>query len=208
MPSKREARLRRSWDRQAGSYDRGMAFFERHFFGDTRGWICSRARGDVLEVAIGTGLNLPHYPDDVRLTGLEWSPQMLRHAGDRAVALGRDVDLRTGDAQAMEFPDARFDTVVCTFGLCAIPDDQRAIREMDRVLRPGGVLLLADHVVSSRWYVRVLQAGLDLVMVPLGGEHFRRRPMRRVRELGYGIEAHDRFKAGIVERVAARKPLG
>jgi hypothetical protein len=75
MSSKaREERLRRYWDKHAPSYDRQMAFFDRRFFGDTRSWICGQARGDTLEVAIGTGLNLPFYPEGVRLTGIEWSP--------------------------------------------------------------------------------------------------------------------------------------
>jgi ubiquinone/menaquinone biosynthesis C-methylase UbiE len=161
-----------------------------------------------LEVAVGTGLNLPHYPNGVRLTGVEWSPGMLEIARERARRLGRDPDLRTGDAQALEFPDARFDTVVCTFSLCAIPDQRRALAEMDRVLRPGGRLLLADHVVSSRWYVRALQGLIEVFSVPLGGEYFRRRPIRQVRAMGYRIDEHDRFKVGIVERLAARKPFG
>jgi ubiquinone/menaquinone biosynthesis C-methylase UbiE len=203
----REARLRRHWDRQAAGYDEAMGFFDRHLFGDTRTWVCSRADGEVLEVAVGTGLNLPHYPDGVRLTGVEWSPAMLEIARDRARRLRLDPALTLGDAQALDFPDGRFDTVVCTFSLCAIPDEHRALAEMDRVLRPGGRLLLADHVVSSRWYVRVLQAATELLSVPLAGEHFRRRPFLRIPGMGYQVEEHERFKLGIVERLAARKPL-
>ena len=202
----RDERLRRYWDKHAGSYDREMGFLDRHLFGDTRDWVCSQASGEVLEVAIGTGLNLPHYPRQVRLTGVEWSPAMLDLARRRADELGRHVDLRLGDAQALEFPDGSFDTVVCTFSLCGIADDRRAVAEMDRVLRPGGLLLLADHVEASRWYARAAQRLIDLVTVPLGGEHFRRRPITHVQALGYAIERHQRFKLGIVERLAARKP--
>jgi len=204
--SPRDERLRRYWDRRAGSYDRQMGFFDRRFFGDTRDWVCSQASGEVLEVAIGTGLNLPHYPGQVRLTGVEWSPAMLDIARHRARELGRQVNLHQGDAQALEFPDGSFDTVVCTFSLCGIPDDRQAVGEMDRVLRPGGLLLLADHVEASRWDARAAQRLIDLVTVPLGGEHFRRRPIIQVRALGYAIERHQRFTLGIVERLAARKP--
>jgi ubiquinone/menaquinone biosynthesis C-methylase UbiE len=202
----RDERLRRYWDKHAGSYDREMGFFDRHLFGDSRHWVCSRAFGEVLEVAIGTGLNLAHYPPEVRLTGMEWSPAMLDIARRRAGQLGREVDLREGDAQALEFPDARFDTVVCTFSLCAIPDDRQALHEMARVLRPRGLLLLADHVEAAAWPARAVQRLIELVTVPLGGEHFRRRPITHVRAMGFGIEAHQRFKLGIVERLAARKP--
>jgi len=203
----RDERLRRYWDKHAGSYDREMGFFDRHLFGDSRDWVCSRASGDVLEVAIGTGLNLPHYPAGVRLTGVEWSPAMLDIARRRAEQLGVSVDLRQGDAQALEFPDAAFDTVVCTFSLCAIPDDRLALREMARVLRPHGGLLLADHVAAASAPVRAVQRLIELVTVPLGGEHFRRRPITHVRRLGFTVEATERFKLGIVERLAARKPI-
>jgi ubiquinone/menaquinone biosynthesis C-methylase UbiE len=202
----REQRLRRYWNSHAGSYDRQMGFFDRHLFADSREWICSKATGSVLEVAIGTGLNLPHYPAGVQLTGVDYSPAMLQIAHQRAGQLGREVDLREGDAQALEFPGAMFDTVVCTFSLCAIPDDRAAVAEMVRVLRPGGLLLLADHVTASPWPARAAQALIELASVPVGGEYLRRRPIRHVRALALTVEDHDRFKLGIVERLAARKP--
>ncbi|WP_435828362.1 class I SAM-dependent methyltransferase [Saccharopolyspora shandongensis] len=183
-----------------------MGFMDRKFFGDTRQWLCAQAEGEVLEVAIGTGLNLGLYADDVRLTGVDLSPGMLDHARRRAEEMGREVALSVGDAQRLEFPDASFDTVVCTFSLCAIPDDRVAVGEMKRVLRPGGRLLLADHVVSTSWPVRVVQRLLEVVTIPVGGENFRRRPIKHVRAAGFGIEQHDRFKLGIVERLVARKP--
>src|SRR6266540_2596466 len=180
------ARLRHYWDKHAPRYDQQMQFFDRVLFGDTRTWICGQATGDVLEVAVGTGLNLGLYPDGVRLTGVDFSPAMLERARDRAHKLNRNVDLREGDAHALAFPDGSFDTVVCTFSLCGIPDERQAVAEMRRVLRPGGLLLLAT--------------------VPLGGEHFLRRPLEHVRAQGFQIQRHERFKLGIVERLAARKP--
>ncbi|WP_327432918.1 class I SAM-dependent methyltransferase [Streptomyces sp. NBC_01236] len=208
MPStsNNQERLRRYWDRHARSYDRQMRVFDRLLFGDSRTWICSQATGQVLEVAIGTGLNLPLYPADVELTGIEWSPAMLDIALHRAEQLGRAAQLREADAHDLPFPDASFDTVVCTLSLCAIPDDRRAVAEMTRVLRTGGRLLLLDHIAGSAWPVRALQRLLELVTVPLGGEHFRRRPLLHVQAAGLEIEQRDRFKLGIVERIAARKP--
>ncbi|MFD2796589.1 class I SAM-dependent methyltransferase [Promicromonospora vindobonensis] len=198
-------RLRRHWDRQSAGYDQKMDRAER-LFGDTRGWVCRQATGQVLEVAVGTGLNLGLYPTDVTLTGMDLSPAMLAGARERAAELGRDVDLRVGDAQRLEFAESSFDTVVCTFGLCAVPDDRGAVDEMVRVLRPGGLLLLADHVVSTSPVVRVLQAAAELYSVRFENEHFRRRPIQHVRATGLDIERHDRFTKGIIERLAARKP--
>jgi ubiquinone/menaquinone biosynthesis C-methylase UbiE len=198
-------RLRRYWDRHAGSYDRQMEFIERRLFRDSRQWVCHGAAGDVLEVGIGTGLNLGHYPEVGTLTGVDLSPEMLEHARRRAAG-GRPVTLRVGDAHHLDFPDDSFDTVVCTFALCAIPDDRRAIAEMWRVLRPGGQLRLADHVVSTSAPVRLLQRLLEVVSMPVGGEHFRRRPLLHLRDQGFTIEQQERFALGIVERVCARKP--
>ncbi len=199
-------RWRRHWDRQVRGYDRQMGFMDRVLFGDTRHWVCSQATGQVLEVAIGTGLNLRHYPDQITLTGIELSPAMLELARQRAHEQHRTVDLRTGDAETLEFPDSSFDTVVCTFSLCAIPDHRRAVTEMVRVLRPGGLLLLADHVVAPHPALRAVQRLVELASVPLGGEHFRRRPIELVRAADLIIERHDRFAAGLVERLAARVP--
>ncbi|MDQ4103928.1 MAG: class I SAM-dependent methyltransferase [Actinomycetota bacterium] len=205
--SARRARWRRYWDKHSKTYDREMQFLDRVLFRDTRSWICQRASGDVLEVAIGTGLNLEHYSPEVRLTGIELSRDMLAIARRRADDLNRQVELRVGDAEALDLPSTAFDTVVCTFSLCSIPDHRKALAEMARVLRPGGVLLLADHVASSVPVLRAGQRVLELGTIPLGGEHFLRRPIEDVRAAGFRIEGHDRFAAGVVERLAARKPV-
>ncbi len=197
--------LRRYWDTHAPGYDREMAFFERVLFGDGRAWACSQATGDVLEVAIGTGRNLPFYPSAVRLTGIDLSPAMLEIARHEANALGRPADLRVGNAEALDLADASFDTVVCTFSLCGIPDVPRALGEMHRVLRPGGRLLLVDHVAGSPAWVRAIQWLLERVTIPMGGEHFRRRPLLQLRAAGFEIDESQRSKLGIVERVGARK---
>ncbi|MFI7523772.1 class I SAM-dependent methyltransferase [Micromonospora globbae] len=197
---------RRHWDRHARTYDRQMSFVERRFLRDTRAWVCRQATGDTLEVAIGTGRNLPYYPENIRLTGIELSPVMLDIARQRATALERDVDLRLGTAHHLDFPDATFDTVVCTLSLCAIPDDQRAVAEMVRVLRPGGLLLLADHVIGATRPVRALQRLIEVISVPTAGEHFRRRPIRHVQAAGLTIEQEQRFARGVIERLSARKP--
>jgi ubiquinone/menaquinone biosynthesis C-methylase UbiE len=204
--SSRADRRQRYWDKQADTYDQRMSYAERRIFADTRQWLCGQAVGDTLEVAIGTGLNLEHYPDHIRLTAIEFSPKMLAVAQRRAQELGRSVELRVGDAQSLEFPDGSFDTVVCTFALCGIPGERLALEEMAGVLRPGGALLLADHVASSSWAVRALQWLVDRVTVPLEGEHYGRRPLPLVESMGLRLERHDRFKLGIIERLAARKP--
>lgn len=197
--------LREVWDRYAPRYDRDIGFFERVQFGGGREWVCSRATGAVLEVAIGTGRNLPHYPAGVTLTGLDLSPAMLALARARAAELGREVSLHEGDAQALPFPDTAFDTVVCTLGLCGVPDERKAIAEMHRVLRPGGKLLLLDHVGSHHRVVHFAQSLLEKLSVRMCGDHQTRRPLPLVERAGFAVREQERLKLGTVERVAAVK---
>jgi len=153
-----------------------------------------------------TGRNLPFYPSNVRLTAIEFSPAMLDIARCRAAQLGREADLRLGDAHALDLPDAAFDTVVCTLSLRGIPDEQRAIREMKRVLPPGGRLILLDHVVASPAWLRAIQWLLERMTIPLEGEHFRRRPRLTAEAEGFVVEIAERRTLDIVERVLLRKP--
>lgn len=198
-------RIRRIWEKEAHRYDRHIGFMERLFFGDGREWVCAQAEGDVLEVAIGTGRNLPFYPEGVRLTGVDISPAMLGIARERAGELGREVELREADAQDLPFPGGSFDTVVCTLSLCNIPDDWGAVAEMKRVLRPGGRLLLLDHVRSSSRLGRTVQRALEVFTLRFEGDHLLRRPLEHVRAQGFRIERQERYKQGVVERIRALK---
>jgi len=167
---------------------------------------CSRAHGDVLEIAIGTGRNLPYYPRDVTLTGIELSPAMLDLAKARAQQLGLEIHLRLGDAQALPFPADNFDAVVCTLALCSIPDDRKAVQGVRRVLRPGGLFLLVEHVRSPLLPVRLGQRALDYFSVRTEGDHMMREPLEHLRAEGFEVLELERSKLGIVERVAARRP--
>jgi ubiquinone/menaquinone biosynthesis C-methylase UbiE len=198
-------RVRKLQDKEAPRYDRQISFFERVLFGGGREWVCSQAEGEVLEIAAGTGRNLAHYPEHVRLTTIELSPEMLALAKQRAEDLASDADLRLGDAQALEFPDESFDTVVITLALCTIPDDRQAVREAHRVLRPGGRLLLLEHVRSPRLPVRAVQRLLDPLAVRFTADHLVREPLNHLDAAGFEVQRVERSKWGIVERVIARK---
>ena len=206
MTANRTERVRRHYDRSAASYDRIISWAEKALFGDGREWVCSRARGEVLEIAVGTGRNLPFYPEGIRLTGIELSSKMLDIAHRRARELGREADLRAGDAQNLPFPDASFDMVVATLALCTIPDDRRAVTEAARVLRPGGRLLLLEHVRSPVLPVRIVQRVLDPLAILIDHDHLLREPLHHVEGMGLVVERLERSKWGVVERLIARKP--
>src|SRR5215212_2252845 len=204
--TKETERMRHLWEKQAPRYDQRIALWEKILFGDGRRWVCSRARGEVLEVAIGTGRNLAFYPKGVRLTGIDLSPAMLERARERARELRMEVDLREGDAQELPFQDESFDTVVCTLSLCNMPEDRKAVAEMKRVLRTGGRLLLLDHIRAASEFGRAVQKALEVVTVRVEGEHLLRCPLEHIQAEGFEVEQRERYKAGIVERLSARRP--
>jgi ubiquinone/menaquinone biosynthesis C-methylase UbiE len=195
----------RAWERGAADYDRGIAKIERGFLDGAREWIGARATGRVLEVAVGTGRSLPFYATNAVVTGVDLSPAMLDIARSRAADLGKAVDLRTGDAEQLPFEDGSFDTVVCALGLCAIPDDVAAIREMRRVLVPGGRLLLLDHVRSTWPPIVALQWLLERITIRTAGEHFTRRPRPVVEAEGFEVVESKRTKVGAIELISAVK---
>jgi ubiquinone/menaquinone biosynthesis C-methylase UbiE len=197
---------RLAYDRIAGEYDEYVGYVEKYFLGDSRYWVCAQAVGDVLEIGVGTGRNLPYYPDDARLTGMDLNPAMLTIARRRAANLGRTVDLRLGDAQALDLPDSRFDTVVATLALSSIPDHRRAIAEARRVLRPGGRFIVLDFVRSSLLVVRAIQRLLGPFMVRRYAFHLQREPLGLLTAEGFVVAQAERLRWGTVERIRAQKP--
>jgi ubiquinone/menaquinone biosynthesis C-methylase UbiE len=192
------------WDDHAAAYDRATAPLERRLLAPARRWVAERVRGSTLEVGVGTGANLPHYvhrADEV--VAVDASPAMLDQARRRPEARG--VELLAADAAGLPFDDARFDTVVCTFTLCCVPDERTVLRELARVVRPDGLVLVADHVESSSALGRGAQRLLDAVTPAAAGEHHRRRPSLLVDEAGLTLVERQASRWRLVERFAARR---
>ena len=201
----RHARQRELWGRAACGYDRAMAPLEWAGIDRYRERLIAQAAGRVVEAGIGTGANLRYYPDSVELTGIDASPAMLAHAVRRAEALGRPAELRQGDADALPLPDGGADTVVATLLLCSVPDVPTTLAEFARVLRPGGRLLLLDHVASSWTPVRGLQAVADRLTASTG-ECWRRRPLDHLPAAGFEVESAVAGRGRLIEAVVARIP--
>ena len=199
-------RVRRIYDASAPGYDRMIRIPELLLFGCGREWATSLAVGRTLEVAAGTGRNLPHYARELPMTAIDVSERMLGLARQRAASLERGAEFLVSDAQALPFDDASFDTVVATLALCSIPDDRAGVAEMSRVLRPGGRLVLLEHVRSPLAAVRRVQRALEPLFMRIEADHLLREPERRVQEAGLEIEHLERSKLGIVLRLAACKP--
>jgi ubiquinone/menaquinone biosynthesis C-methylase UbiE len=134
----------------AAMYDRINGPAEAAGLNAERRRLLAQASGRTLEIGAGTGLNLAHYPEAVtRLVLAEPDPHMARRLCRRIAAIRPDTDLIDATAAKLPFADASFDTVVITFVLCSVPDPDAALAEIARVLRPGGLLLFAEHVRSD-----------------------------------------------------------
>ena len=123
----------------------------------------------VLEIGVGTGLTLPLYPRDCRLTGVDISEEMLEQAHDRAEGLNlRDVDLRLMDARRLDFPDGTFDHVVAPYVISVLPEPRRVMEEALRVCKPGGTLAVLNHFHSSNGAMRRLESWMSPVSQWIG----------------------------------------
>ncbi|WP_304451452.1 class I SAM-dependent methyltransferase [Nocardiopsis sp. YSL2] len=153
-------------------------------------------RGDVAEVGCGHGLNFPHYPGAVAsVTAIEPEPYLRRAAEERAGRTGVPVTVVDGLADSLPLADASVDAVVATLVLCSVPDQTRALREIRRVLRPGGRLYFLEHVRAPTPGVRRAQRLLDATVGPrlLGGCHSGRDTLAAIASAGFTLGPVERF---------------
>jgi len=200
-------RVRQVYERDADRYDRQMAIWEKVLFAGVRQWAVGRTAGRILEIGVGTGRNLPLYPPDADLIGVDVSERMLEHAQSRAAQLGMTrAEFRAGDVQDLELPDCSVDTVISTFTMCAIPNPQAAAREAHRVLRPDGRFVVVEHGPSTNRVVRAGQRLFQPLTLRLEADHLLRDPRTYLTQAGFALDEEHRAKAGIVFRLVARKP--
>ncbi|MFZ3126418.1 MAG: methyltransferase domain-containing protein [Rhodoferax sp.] len=168
--------------------------------GRQRQLVVPLAQGRVLEVGIGTGLNMPYYDKRrvTRITGLDPALQLHPLARERIAQAGLDVELVGLSAEQIPRPDASFDTVLVTYTLCTIADPVAALREMRRVLAPGGRLLYCEHGRAPDASVRRWQERLQPLWGKLaGGCHLGRDMAALLQETGFALDdAHTRYLPG------------
>lgn len=185
MDSQHTDRIRRRYNRMAPLLDLMGMLEERGHMARWRRALWSEAKGDVLEVGVGTGRNLPLYPPHCRVTAIDFSPRLIERARRRASELGLNVDLRLMDVQDLSFPDATFDTVVSTCVFCSVPDPVLGLRELRRVIRPQGRLLMLEHVRSAHWLLGPLMDWLNPVTVGLMGVNINRNTVGNLARAGW-----------------------
>jgi ubiquinone/menaquinone biosynthesis C-methylase UbiE len=148
------------------------------------------ARGRVLEIGIGSGLNLKFYGEQIEsVSGLDPAAELTRIARERAHALGAVVDLLTVSGEAIPADTASYDSIVCTWTLCSIPNVYRALDEMRRVVKPDGTFIFIEHGRSPDPSVARTQRWLEPMWKPIGGGcHLTRQPDELLKGAGFVIE--------------------
>ena len=163
-----------------------------------------QATGEVLEVGIGTGQNLPFYQHDCKVTGIDFSLGMLKKARARAKEAKIPVQLLEMDAQAMTFPDHSFDCVVATCVFCSVPDPVQGLREMRRVCKQEGRIILLEHVRSSKPFLGWVMDKLNPFTLALLGDNINRDTVSNAHAAGLKIQEIVNVKGDIIKLIIAR----
>ena len=200
-------RVEAIYDELAPMWDTRVGRTERLLVGKRmRGGVAHYLQGDVLEIGVGTGATLRHLAANDRIdsfTGIDLSAGMLNQARQVANELPFPVDLRQMDATRLDFPDDSFDIVTVSLTLCTVPDPAATLEEMSRVCRPGGRLVLLEHVLSPNPVVGWLQRCLAPAQQRVLGCHLDRTTDRLVRDLGFEVESHTSRLFGIFHLIVA-----
>ncbi|PRR73814.1 MULTISPECIES: class I SAM-dependent methyltransferase [Moorella] len=189
--------IKKRYNRTALFYD----WMDRMIPKEWRRRVWQEARGRVLEVGVGTGANFPFYPPGCRVTAIDFSPGMLARARQKLHLAGAPVDLKEMDVQHLEFGDASFDTVVATCVFCTVPDPVQGLKEVRRVCRPDGRIILLEHVRSEHWFLGPLMDALNPLFLYLIGSNINRRTVANVSRAGIEIDREDDLAGKIVKLI-------
>jgi ubiquinone/menaquinone biosynthesis C-methylase UbiE len=197
--------LQSAYDQIADQYAKKI-WFDQHILGVARlrKRLLSKARGKILEVACGTGQNLPLFAPDSEITAVDLSLNMLESARRIAIGYGLDVNFAVMDAEKLEFPDRSFDTVVSTLSTCTFPNPVRALQEIKRICQPDGLILLLEHGHSNvPWLARFQDRNEHRHYQDHAGCRWNQDPLDLVQSAGIKVLKSNRSVLGIFHSIEA-----
>ncbi len=204
--SKGTEAAKRRYNRIAPVYDIMEGLVETSRYSKWREMQWSKVEGsNILEVGGGTGKNFPYYPAEVEIIAIDFSEKMLKYARDKARKQGVRVRLQQMDVQNLQFEDNAFDTVVGSFVFCSVPDPVQGLMEVKRVCKPGGKVLLLEHVLSANRVLAWLMNLVNPVVVHIMGPNINRPTVENVIKSGLRVEQVTDLGVGIFKLIEARK---
>ncbi len=203
MDNKMTTEVREKYDKKAESYDRLLAPMERMMMGKWRKTLCSKTQGLVLEAGVGTGANLPYYPEGVKVVAVDFSPKMLERAKEKLSLSKVPIELLLADIQNLPFPDNTFDTIITACVFCSVPDAIKGFEELRRVAKPGGRLYLLEHVRSENVLLGPVMDWLNPFSVKYSGVNINRRTERNIEMSGMRILKVENLFMDIVKLITA-----
>jgi ubiquinone/menaquinone biosynthesis C-methylase UbiE len=196
---------RKKWDSAAGLYDVIGAYGPEKRWAPPKSRLFSGMAGNILFLAVGTGLDIASFPPGKEITGIDISPKMLARAGPRAAAYPGKLGLQVMDVHEMEFPDASFDQIYTSCTFCSVPDPVKGLAALRRVLKPGGYLGMFEHTGSRCFPFNAMLNLMNPVARHIGPE-INRDTVSNVREAGFEITKVTNIFLDVVKTIEATAP--
>ena len=194
------------YNRIAPYFDGLEGFLEGLFFRQWRKILWHKVQGEhILEVGVGTGKNFPYYPADSRITALDFSEKMLEQAKKKRQRQQVAVALELMDVQSLCYADNSFDTVIATFVFCSVPLPAKGLQELYRVCKPGGQVLLLEHVLSSKPIVAWMMGIMNPLINAVFGANINRKTVKTVQSCGFEKVILDPASSDMVKLIQAIK---
>lgn len=199
-------KIRQRYDRLAPWFDSLEGFLEGLIFRRLRKKLWAMTSGEhILEVGVGTGKNFGFYPEFARMTAIDFSPKMLEQAQRKRERKQIQVDLDLMDVQRLYYADNSFDTVVASFVFCSVPLPRKGLKEIYRVLKPGGQLLLLEHVLSSNKFMAILMNLFNPLVLGLVGANINRQTVKNVQACAFRSILIDPASSDMIKLIRAIK---
>jgi phosphatidylethanolamine/phosphatidyl-N-methylethanolamine N-methyltransferase len=199
-------KIRQRYDRLAPWFDSLEGFLEGLLFRRYRKKLWAQVQGEhILEVGVGTGKNFGFYPERARMTAIDFSPKMLEQARRKQERKQVHVHLDLMDVQRLYYADNSFDTVIASFVFCSVPQPRKGLKELHRVLKPGGQLLLLEHVLSSNKVMAMMMNLINPLVIRLVGANINRQTVKNVQACPFRSVFVDPASSDMIKLIRAVK---